>query len=430
MTVRNGPIFESTILDKSGSDELADWLRDYAEQSGSDAGVTDAQVFSSATEQGPAFVLQLVFSGDEALDEFLAGQASTLESEIERISEGSAIQGSRVLKEDRTQNLPGDSDCLNCGMPLRGQYCGQCGQRARSRLISLWELISDAFGDLFELDSRLWQTLVPLLIRPGQLTADYLRGKRARFMPPFRSYLVLSLLFFVVAFFDPREDLAILFAEEPVAESDEQAGVDVPASESDGNSGAAADVRGPGFAININEEDVESGCNVDDEDISDLPRWLQRRLTKERLTHICEQASADDGKQLVENMLDNIPAALIVLLPFMALVLKLLYPLSRRYYVEHLLFFVHFHAFFFLILSLQILWERFISAIGLNEAIAVIPIVVTSLYIPIYLFRAMRRVYQQRFFLTLLKYVALVVVYALGFGATMMGALAIAAFSI
>ena len=41
--------------------------------------------------------------------------------------------------------------CLNCNAVLGGQYCGNCGQRARNRFISLWELISDAFGDLFEL---------------------------------------------------------------------------------------------------------------------------------------------------------------------------------------------------------------------------------------------------------------------------------------
>ncbi|HKJ20007.1 MAG TPA: DUF3667 domain-containing protein, partial [Woeseiaceae bacterium] len=99
--------------------------------------------------------------------------------------------------------LPEYPDCLNCGTELRGQYCGHCGQRARSRLISLWELIQDAFGDLLELDSRLWRTVIPLLVRPGQLTRDYLEGRRARYMPPFRMYLVLSVVFFVVAFFDP-----------------------------------------------------------------------------------------------------------------------------------------------------------------------------------------------------------------------------------
>ena len=117
----------------------------------------------------------------------------------------------RVLREDQSP------DCRNCGTRLLGQYCGNCGQRSRGRLISLWELISDAFGDLFEIDSRLWQTLVKLMLKPGQLTHDYLQGRRARYMPPFRMYLVMSLLFFVVAFFDPREELGIFF--EPAAES-------------------------------------------------------------------------------------------------------------------------------------------------------------------------------------------------------------------
>ena len=114
--------------------------------------------------------------------------------------------------------LPDKRACLNCGTELQGQYCGHCGQRASSRLISLWELTRDAFGDLFELDSRLWRTLVPLLIRPGRLTRDYLEGRRARYMPPFRMYLVLSVVFFVVAFFDPRDDLSLLFEPEPTEE--------------------------------------------------------------------------------------------------------------------------------------------------------------------------------------------------------------------
>ena len=118
--------------------------------------------------------------------------------------------------------LPDHQDCLNCGTELRGQYCGHCGQRATSRLISLWELVRDAFGDLFEFDSRLWRTLTPLLIRPGRLTRDYLEGRRARYMPPFRMYLVLSVIFFVVAFFDPREDLSLLFEPEPAAEEQQQ----------------------------------------------------------------------------------------------------------------------------------------------------------------------------------------------------------------
>ena len=122
----------------------------------------------------------------------------------------------------RTVQPPDHPDCLNCGARLRGQYCGDCGQRATSRLISLWELLRDGFGDLLDLDSRLWQTLRPLLIRPGLLTLDYLQGRRARYMPPFRMYLVLSVVFFIVAFFDPRDDLSLLFEPEPPPTAEEQ----------------------------------------------------------------------------------------------------------------------------------------------------------------------------------------------------------------
>lgn len=406
--------------DAAASGDFETWLGEYLSAYRTDAGIADVQLFRNFTEQATLYVAQLSFDSNEALDEFMVGRLASLENDIDEAAPGPIEHHARVLREDDRQTTAAGTSCLNCDSTLRGQYCAHCGQRSQSRLISLWELISDAFGDLFELDSRLWKTLVPLLIRPGLLTADYLQGKRARFMPPFRSYLVLSLLFFVVAFFDPREDLAILFAEEPVSEL---------SSETE-TSEATAD-EGSDFKVMIDGEAVEDGnCEIDDEDMDDLPGWLRTRLTKKRLVHICEQATLDDGRQLFDKLLDNIPAALIVLLPLMAFALKALYPLSRRYYVEHLLFFVHFHAFFFLILTLQILWARTISAVGLNEAIGVIPIVASSLYIPVYLFKSMRRVYGQGFFVTLLKYVVLLAGYSIGFGMTLLGAFALAAFSI
>jgi len=114
----------------------------------------------------------------------------------------------------------------------------------------------------------------------------------------------------------------------------------------------------------------------------------------------------------------------------MAFVLKALYPLSRRYYVEHLLFFVHFHAFMFLILTLQILIGRLNSALPTPEAIGILLIVAASFYVPVYLFVAMRRVYGQGRLLTTAKYVALTVAYLAGFTMTMLGAVTMAAFSV
>jgi hypothetical protein len=117
-------------------------------------------------------------------------------------------------------------------------------------------------------------------------------------------------------------------------------------------------------------------------------------------------------------------------MPVMALVLKALYPLSRRYFVEHLLFFVHFHSFFFLILTLLVLFARFGDLISLSEPATVLPIVAASLYIPVYLYKAMRRVYGQGHTVTFAKYVALSVTYSIGATMTMLGALLFALISV
>lgn len=294
-------------------------------------------------------------------------------------------------------------DCLNCGAELRGQYCGQCGQRATSRLISLWELLRDAFGDLFELDSRLWRTLTPLLLKPGKLTKDYLEGRRTRYMPPFRMYLVLSLVFFVVAFFDPADEFAILY-EQPSEVSD--------------------------AAATSDESMVDRNCTFDDLNLDDAPQWFKKRLTPERVQAACERAIESGGKSIANSIAGNIPAALIILLPFLAFVLKTLYPLSRRYYVEHLLFFVHFHAFFFLILSLQILLSRLGAWVGFAGMLFTLLIVAASFYVPVYLFMAMRCVYGQGRLVSFLKFVWLAFWYLVGFTVVMLGATLIAVFSL
>lgn len=464
MTTRQGPIYEVTFfVDRDVVDDHDRWLEDHVRKSLRLAGIADCRVFSlpDNDDEHARRICQHVLETDEALDEFLDGAGADIDTEIAaHFGEHVAISA-RVLREDNTHQTPLDEtpNCLNCSARLRGQYCGHCGQRARGRLISLWELIADAFGDLLEIDSRIWQTLIPLMIRPGTLTRDYLKGRRARYMPPFRTYLVMSVIFFVVAFFDPREELSLFFEPQP----SEVTGVESGATDADeanvneairdaertkqeifdelAKSGIIVGDRttpdgiigeaGP-FTIRIDGDDdaTDEDCSVDASDLEGMPDWLARRLTPERLQQVCERVQVDDGRSLMDKVLGNIPAALIILLPLMALILKALYPLSRRYYVEHLLFFVHFHAFFFLILTLQILFARMAGLLGVPEDAVSLTIVAVSIYVPVYLFIAMRRVYGQSRFVTFLKYIVLTVTYGAGFLLTMLGALTIAAFSI
>jgi hypothetical protein len=88
--------------------------------------------------------------------------------------------------------------CLDCGEPLHGDFCSRCGQRERPAVAPLRALVEDVASDYLTLDNRLFRTLRPLLLRPGLLTNEYLAGRRTRYVPPFRLYLGISVLHFVV----------------------------------------------------------------------------------------------------------------------------------------------------------------------------------------------------------------------------------------
>jgi len=458
----SGLIYEVTLtIERDIVEPFDSWLANHIEEMLAIPGFLKAKVFAvEDDEEGRARrVTQYYLESENHLEQYFAGQAEQMrQSGIDRF--GDQFSASRrVLRQSDIAGgyVHAIEACLNCGTALSGQYCGNCGQRARSRLISLWELISDAFGDLFELDSRIWRTLVPLLLRPGKLTYEYLQGRRASFMPPFRTYIVLSILFFLVLLFDAKEEFSILFepqAEVPEEEAEDrktsseirnevldeleaegllkprekqpaaeeadeepEAGASEPEAtdEEDTNSGWE------GVHVTIGSDDDESGdveagedCSLESMDELELPEALARRFTRERLQAVCKKVSADDGKALVEKLTENIPAALFFLLPLMAFILKILYPLSKRYYVEHLLFVVHFHAFFFLMLILQMLFSRLGVLLAFNESLVQLILVVTSLYIPVYLYKAMRRVYGQRHLATIPKYLTLVISYFAG----------------
>jgi hypothetical protein len=459
MTNASGPIYEVTFdVEREIVEDFDAWLAQHVEEMSRLPGINRAEVFDleDDDEDRPRRIAQFFFVEDSGLEQYLAEQASTdRQSAVDRFSSRFGVK-SRVMRHADfvAGRLQAIEACLNCGTTLGGQYCGSCGQRAASRLISIWELLRDAFGDLFELDSRLWRTLIPLTIRPGKLTRDYLEGRRARFMPPFRMYLVLSIVFFLVAFFDPQEELGILFEPEPAAAPEagedtsdaaairddiirdlreegiivaDPGGSDAPGTDPEDD--AEAEGEGPRITFSTDGE-PDTECDFDDFDTADLPPWLASRLTRERLRLVCDRIVADDGRAFLDKLLDNVPAALFVLLPLMALVLKVLYPLSKRFYVEHLLFIVHYHAFVFLILTLQVLGARLSSLLRVPDTLNDVIGFAMAMYVPVYLYKALRRVYEQRRFFTIVKFSILTIAYFAGL-IIMFGMVALfAAFSI
>lgn len=91
-------------------------------------------------------------------------------------------------------DIPAGTPCANCETPLQGTYCHTCGQLAEDFHRNSWHLLVEAVESLLHLDGKLFQTLPNLIRRPGQLTRDFLHGKRASQVQPFRMFLVILLV--------------------------------------------------------------------------------------------------------------------------------------------------------------------------------------------------------------------------------------------
>jgi len=273
---------------------------------------------------------------------------------------------------------------MSTAVPL--VYCGICGQRAEPPVHSLWHFVTVATEDLTHADSRLWRTLAALLFRPGRLTAEFLAGRRARYLPPVRLYLVLSVVFFLWASGTHVTPYAL-----EIHTQTRSARVVPFAEEEDGPFKPAL----PGESA-AQRADRECGSLVY------LGPW-QRQLAP-LLQRACRRAVEDNGRSLREAMLHNAPRAMFVFLPPLAAGMMLMYWRPRHYYVEHLLLFVHYHAFVFL-------------GLVLAGASALLPFGsgwirrALILYIPWYLYRSMRVVYRQNAWLTAAKLLLLSVFY-------------------
>ena len=85
--------------------------------------------------------------------------------------------------------------CKNCNSELVGVYCSECGQKD-SQLLSIKEILKEFSDNVFSFDTRFFITLKYLITKPGLLTTEYWLGRRTKYLPPLRLYLVMSLMYF------------------------------------------------------------------------------------------------------------------------------------------------------------------------------------------------------------------------------------------
>ncbi len=217
-----------------------------------------------------------------------------------------------------------------------GPYCAQCGQETVVSRLRLRDFSHEYLQNFVTLEGRLWRSLWLLVSQPGQLTLEFLAGRRRSYVRPIPLYLSLSFLLFVLLALTPPASLFQL--------DDTGTGAAAPAATSKGQTTQ----RKPSATSTAKDklptlEELELQM--------DLPQWL-KPLGK-RYYKAIEQFKNDPhvaSQRLLSAVLAKLPYAAFLLVPVFAVYTRLLFWRRNRGYAEHFLFALHLHAFVFLTL--------------------------------------------------------------------------------
>jgi hypothetical protein len=217
--------------------------------------------------------------------------------------------------------------CRNCGDYAPAKYCPNCGQETHEHLPTAREFIHEFVLHYLAAEGRLWRTLQVLVLHPGRLTTEYIRGRKRAYVLPLRLYLTVSLVFF----------LALKLAA-PGADR-----VSSAIHRSINDQRFSFTIVDIGFAKAIRNADGSFTCN--------LPKRL--------CDHINERLLQPKGElerrwsNVVPDLYSHLSSAVFFLLPLFAFYLQLAY--RKRAYGEHFLFALHLHSFWFLVLLVLLL---------------------------------------------------------------------------
>jgi hypothetical protein len=360
--------------------------------------------------------------------------------------------------------------CGNCGTELLGETCYQCGQPTKGLVRQFSSIIGDFLDTVLNIDTRVFRTLGPLILKPGFLTQEYFSGRRIRYVSPVRLFFFLAVLTFLLAQFSLPDDLKAkegsnadnvvqinngseqridkaktvaevekirseILAE--LAKTKKEVGdtaiAGIAIEQTIGMINRQADRRieqlrvEDAIGIDKNASPVQNDKAPDEDEGGSITfngkawdaeknpikvEWLPDSINK-WFNSLAQRAKNNgkrinkDPKVIIEAVLSALPMTLFLMLPVFALLLKIMFIFKRRLYMEHLIVALHSHAFLMLSILLLILFND-LSAWFSATAWVTVPLgILTAIlwvWMPIYLFLMQKRVYQQGWILTFIKY--------------------------
>ncbi|GIL40522.1 DUF3667 domain-containing protein [Roseiterribacter gracilis] len=270
---------------------------------------------------------------------------------------------------------PGEHQaCQNCGTALQGPYCHHCGQYDEKSKRPWWILVEHAPDSPTRFQSRILRSYAWLLLRPGRMTAAFLAGQRARFVPPIRLYIFTSLIFFLAL------GASGLVLVQPVSERIQHDG--------DTDNNVTFELLAPPrkTPVLLPGDIQHEGDGV----IKIGRKGKQKKINIDQLVEL-----VNDPVKMSAFLTEWLPRVLVAAMPIFALLLGLLYIRRRRGLIDHLVLTLHLHAFLF---------EVGVLLIGLRVATGIsLPAFALPLLLSVYFLLTIKRVYRQNWFKTCVK---------------------------
>jgi len=288
------------------------------------------------------------------------------------------------------------SYCLNCGSKLQGKFCHYCGQQKLEHDHGILATLAHFVGDFVHFDSLIFRTLIPLLFRPGFLVNEYLAGRRAQYLHPIRMYVFLSIVFFSIFFLttSKQESVSIqirpdiLSSLDTIQKMDKEQALQFLESKPRNDFVVNGDVTYRSTAEYWARQDSLAAEDKDG-------RVMQFFVLK--LIDIGERLGDDRSffNALEASFKKHMPKFAFLLLPLIALWMKLLFIRRKIPYLSHLLFTIQWYNFSFVLGSIFLLLSLLPGVGEITQW--------QLLIILLYVFIAWKVVYRQSVRKTLLK---------------------------
>ncbi|PYL27630.1 MAG: hypothetical protein DMF45_11660 [Verrucomicrobia bacterium] len=327
--------------------------------------------------------------------------------------------------------------CQNCGAHLVGPHCAQCGQAAIDYRRSFRHVIVDVLDSFLNWDSKFFATIGLLIVKPWRLTNEFLAGKRVRYLHPLRLYLLASILFFfavnygakglrlepgkiseknrtviAAAVAEKRDEIeAELDKENLSAEERKKAQDALDYLTKPSRAATAAAEEQPSPTITPTASPPDSGkrsygpvnerpflvFDADTKSSTPFERWLEARAKEKMGEHGTKMGL------FIATLFSNLPYMMLCCIPLFAFVLKILYIRRHIFYIDHLIYSLHIHTFFYSAVMLIVLATMGLNRIAPPTLGGWIIALLWILFV-VQIFLSIRRVYRQGWFMSTLKF--------------------------